>query len=396
MVLMVLDGADGADEPVNEVVHAFAQRYLCRDFVNSYWGTEHGGIVWSMTADRPDRRVPNAHTACLPWIDGDVDASVGSAGETVIASPFPYQGRTVWGDAARAAAPGWSGDATAWARYFDVQGRFVQGDSAVRHADGTYTFHGRSDDVMNVGGNRVGIEPIENALLKALYGRVRNAVVFGASEATLGECPIALVVPSSPLDWSANETTYTHLVRDAVSSAVGRFAVPRAIVCVDEIPVTLSGKYPRGLLKALYDGFDNAVNTDAMSNPECVAVVADVLVQHRCQRGKCDHDTRPDELNVKTHDTRRHRMREAAWDEHAMRALWIELLGFERVDLPFCIKKKCPRVACGSVEPRPQLCTPERAPDGGLARPHARYQAPPLLYWGPCCKQKACSAPGYS
>jgi non-ribosomal peptide synthetase component E (peptide arylation enzyme) len=41
----------------------------------------------------------------------------------------------------------------------------VQGDASVREADGSFTFRGRSDEVINVGGNRIGTAEIENALL---------------------------------------------------------------------------------------------------------------------------------------------------------------------------------------------------------------------------------------
>ena len=61
--------------------------------------------------------------------------------------------------------PEWRGDFERWARYFAPGAGYVQGDTAVQHVDGAYTFHGRSDEVMNVGGNRIGTEEIENAIL---------------------------------------------------------------------------------------------------------------------------------------------------------------------------------------------------------------------------------------
>ena len=56
------------------------------------------------------------------------------------------------------------------------------GDTAVEHTDGAYTFHGRSDEVMNVGGNRISTEEIENAILRynessASLTRVANCAV---------------------------------------------------------------------------------------------------------------------------------------------------------------------------------------------------------------------------
>ena len=46
-------------EPVNEAVHRFAAAHLTPNYINSYWATEHGGMVWSRchgNADQPVRR----------------------------------------------------------------------------------------------------------------------------------------------------------------------------------------------------------------------------------------------------------------------------------------------------------------------------------------------------
>ena len=60
-------------EPVNEVVQTFAQRHLTPNYINCYWATEHGGIVWGRchaNADQPLR--PDTRSWPLPWIDGEV------------------------------------------------------------------------------------------------------------------------------------------------------------------------------------------------------------------------------------------------------------------------------------------------------------------------------------
>lgn len=101
-------------EPTSPVVQQFGMDLVTPWYTNSYWATEHGGIVWTHlygNADFPLRA--DAHTYPLPWILGDVwvadseaDASgsvqariaeVGEKGEIVIAAPFPYLCRTIWG-----------------------------------------------------------------------------------------------------------------------------------------------------------------------------------------------------------------------------------------------------------------------------------------------------------
>ena len=177
-------------EPTSPVVQQFGMDLVTPWYTNSYWATEHGGIVWTHlygNADFPLRA--DAHTYPLPWILGDVwvadseaDASgsvqariaeVGEKGEIVIAAPFPYLCRTIWGAEAdfkiegRAVARGWRGDferyrKTYWTRWRDTLA-YTQGDFAVKYADGGFSLHGRSDDVINVSGHRLGTEEIEGA-----------------------------------------------------------------------------------------------------------------------------------------------------------------------------------------------------------------------------------------
>ena len=100
--------------------------------------------------------------------EGDIaswrKAVPGEQGEVVIRRPYPYLALTVW-SSNDFGSPSWRGDLERWSRYFASSVGYVQGDAAVRHTDGAYSFHGRSDEVMNVGGNRIGTEEIESAIL---------------------------------------------------------------------------------------------------------------------------------------------------------------------------------------------------------------------------------------
>ena len=129
-------------EPVSPPVQAFGMAHVTPDYINSYWATEHGGIAWTRpygNADFPLKA--DTHAWPLPWIVGDVwveDADGGAhrgavrarrrgrggvatrrrtarSGEIVIAAPYPYLARTIWGDAANfrvkdgAVLGGWRG-----------------------------------------------------------------------------------------------------------------------------------------------------------------------------------------------------------------------------------------------------------------------------------------------
>ncbi len=277
-------------EPTSPVVQRFGMDVLCRQYINSYWATEHGGIVWTHffgNRDAPLRA--DAHAYPLPWIFGDVwapegddpdgrsghrRAADGERGELVIEQPYPYLARTVWGDAEGLDRPGWAGDrarwrSTYWARWSDALA-YTQGDFARRHADGSFSFHGRSDDVINVAGHRIGTEEIEGAILRdkvlTADSPVGNVVVVGAPHPQKGLTPVAFVQTTDARDLTPDEE---RRLAALVRSEKGAVAVPSDFIAVSELPETRSGKYVRRLLAALTRGADPG-DLSSLRNPDAV------------------------------------------------------------------------------------------------------------------------------
>ena len=123
------------------------------------------------------------------------DAAEGEQGDVVIRRPYPYMALTVW-KSEGFGTESWKGDLSRWSASFATVG-YIQGDAAVRDAKGAYTFHGRSDEVINVGGNRIGTEEIEAALLidtQREGSPLRNCVVVGMNDDVLGTVPVAFLV----------------------------------------------------------------------------------------------------------------------------------------------------------------------------------------------------------
>merc|ERR1711907_475193 len=106
---------------------------------------------------------------------------------------YPYQGLTVW-MSENFGSSDWCGDIERWGKYFAIGAGYVQGDAAIRHAGGAFTFHGRSDEVINVGGNRIGTEEIESALLidaASENSPMRGCAVVGMADKVRGMVPVA-------------------------------------------------------------------------------------------------------------------------------------------------------------------------------------------------------------
>ncbi len=292
-------------EPCSPPVQAFGMQNVTPQYINSYWATEHGGIAWTHfygNADFP--LAADARTFPLPWIVGDVwledeagdrdaiapfarlagegvnwrRAAAGEKGEIVIAAPYPYLARTVWGD------PGnfnvtdghvdaaWKGDGERWDagywRRWNGVWAYTQGDFAVRHDDEGFSLHGRSDDVINVSGHRMGTEEIEGAILREKQldpdTPLGNVLVIGAPHREKGLTPIAFVTPAPGRTLTRDD--YRRL-SDLVRQEKGAVAVPGDFIEVSQFPETRSGKYMRRMVRALVEGGDVG-DVTTLRNPE--------------------------------------------------------------------------------------------------------------------------------
>ena len=119
------------------------------------------------------------------------------------------------------------------------------GDLGHVDSDGYLFLAGRSDDVINRGGEKIYPREIEDFLL-AQPG-VRSAAVVGARDEVLGERPVAYVVPAGPArpDQLADE------LRAACEAALPRPQRPAAFHLVRELPLGATGKVARARLREL-------------------------------------------------------------------------------------------------------------------------------------------------
>ena len=129
----------------------------------------------------------------------------------------------------------------------DADGWLDTGDLGYLDEDGYLFLVGRSDDVINRGGEKIYPREIEEILL-AQPG-VRSAAVVGAADEVLGERPVAYVVPDG--DWLASELAIEMTLRDACAALLPRHKQPSAFRVVDELPLGPTGKVSRRRLKDL-------------------------------------------------------------------------------------------------------------------------------------------------
>ncbi len=304
-------------EPVSPAVQQFGMEIMSPQYINSYWATEHGGIVWTHFFGNDDFPLrPDAHTYPLPWVAGDVwvaeagpaggepvyrPAEIEEKGEIVITAPYPYLTRTIWGDVSgfEAVLRGerslhdWHGDAerfekTYWKRGPHGEWAYVQGDFAMKYGDGSFTLHGRSDDVINVSGHRMGTEEIEGAILRDKQitpdSPVGNCIVVGAPHREKGLTPVAFVL-------AAPGQRLTSIDRkrldDLVRNEKGIVAVPEDYIEVSAFPETRSGKYMRRFLRNLM--LDEPLgDTTTLRNPESLDEIREKIVEWKRKQQLAD------------------------------------------------------------------------------------------------------------
>lgn len=118
------------------------------------------------------------------------------------------------------------------------------GDKYACDADGYYTYAGRSDDMLKVGG--IYVSPFEVEAALAQHPAVLEAAVIGVADADELVKPKAFVVLRPGQQWHAGMAAE---LQAFVKSRLAPYKYPRAIECVDELPKTATGKIQRFRLR---------------------------------------------------------------------------------------------------------------------------------------------------
>ncbi len=236
-------------EPINPEAWKWYYRIIGKEklpIVDTWWQTETGGF---MIAPLPGIELvplkPGSATNPLPGILAEVydekgqPTPTGVKGFLVVKTPWPGMLETLWKDAERFKQ-------TYFSRWPNV---YYTGDYAVRDPDGYFWLLGRADEVLKVAGHRIGTVELESALVS--HPAVSEAAVMGKEDAVKGEVPVAFVVLRS--GFSPSDELRSDLVKH-IRNTIGPIATPDAIVIVNKLPKTRSGKIMRRLLKAVLVG----------------------------------------------------------------------------------------------------------------------------------------------
>jgi acetyl-CoA synthetase len=236
-------------EPINPEAWKWYYRVMGKEklaIVDTWWQTETGGY---MIAPLPGIELvplkPGSATYPLPSVDADVydekgqSTKAGNKGFLVVKSPWPGMLQTLWKDPERFKQ-------TYFGRWPNT---YYTGDYAVKDPEGYFWLLGRADEVLKVAGHRIGTVELESALVS--HPAVSEAAVMGKEDAIKGEVPVAFVVLRS--GFTPSEELRAELVKH-IRTAIGPIATPDAIIIVNKLPKTRSGKIMRRILKAVLVG----------------------------------------------------------------------------------------------------------------------------------------------
>jgi benzoate-CoA ligase len=116
------------------------------------------------------------------------------------------------------------------------------GDKYTRDADGYYTYGGRSDDMLKVGGIYVSPFEVEGCLMT--HGAVLEAAVIGIADQE------GLVKPKAYVVLKAGQQVTAEELQAHVKTRLAPYKYPRWIEFVPELPKTATGKIQRFKLRA--------------------------------------------------------------------------------------------------------------------------------------------------
>ena len=229
-------------EPINPEAWIWYRRNIGHNhcpIVDTWWQTETGMILISPTLILP--LTPGSPTRPLPTIDADVvdkngnSVGQGKGGFLIIRHPWPSQMRTIYSEPDR------------YETYWNtIPGVYFAGDAATIDRAGYFRIQGRVDDVIKIGGHRLGSMEIESSLVS--HPAVAEAAAIGKPDEVKGERIKVLVILKRDIEPSDDLAKELQM---HVRTTIGALAVPDELEFVSSLPKTRSGKIMRRIIRAI-------------------------------------------------------------------------------------------------------------------------------------------------
>ncbi len=267
-----------AGEPLDEPTARWIAGALGKPVIYNYWQTDTGWPILTI-ANGVEPRASKFGSPGVPMYGFDVQlldentgeplAGAGRKGVVAIRGPLPPGCmQTVWRDDERFVKTYWQ----------SLPGQLVYNtfDWGIRDEDGYYYILGRTDDVINVAGHRLGTREIEESL--ASHPAVAEVAVVGVADALKGQVAMAFAVLKDPAlaATPADALALEGALMKQVDGQLGAVARPARVRFVPLLPKTRSGKLLRRAIQAVCEGRDPGDLT-TMDDPAALQQIREQL-----------------------------------------------------------------------------------------------------------------------
>ena len=268
-----------AGEPLDEPTARWIADGLGVPIIDNYWQTESGWPI--LTIANGVEKAPSKYgSPGIPMygykvklLDDQTGAELtapNQKGVVAIEGPLPPGCmQTVWRDDERFVKTYWS----------SVPGKMVYStfDWGIKDEDGYYFILGRTDDVINVAGHRLGTREIEESI--SAHPNVSEVAVVGGAAQLKGQVAMAFAVAkdASGLTDAAARLRLEGEIMKLVDRDLGAVARPARVLFVTALPKTRSGKLLRRAVQAVCEGRDPGDLT-TMEDPAALQQIRELML----------------------------------------------------------------------------------------------------------------------
>jgi propionyl-CoA synthetase len=267
-----------AGEPLDEPTAQWISDGVGKDIIDNYWQTESGWPILTIAngVEKAPSKFGSPGIAMYGYDVKLLDEATGEElqgadkkGVLVIEGPLPPGCmQTVWQDDDRFVNTYWK----------SVPGKLIYStfDWATRDKDGYYFILGRTDDVINVAGHRLGTREIEECI--SGHPNVSEVAVVGVADTLKGQVAMAFAVvkdTSGLVDDKARFALEGEIMK-LVDQSIGAIGRPARVRFVTVLPKTRSGKLLRRAIQAVCEGRDPGDLT-TMEDPLALQQIRDLM-----------------------------------------------------------------------------------------------------------------------
>lgn len=267
-----------AGEPLDEPTATWIADAIQRPIIDNYWQTETGWPIMAICNGvealptkfgSPGKAVYGYDVQLVDEVTGEEITAAHQKGLIAVNGPLPPGClQTVWGNDERFISAYWSS--------VPNKCMYSTSDWGVKDEDGYFYILGRTDDVINVAGHRLGTREIEESI--ASHPAVAEVAVVGVADALKGQVAMAFAVLKDAA-LSANPDDAMQLesaIMKVVDGQLGAVARPARVRFVTLLPKTRSGKMLRRAMQAVCEGRDPG-DLSTMDDPSALQQIKDLL-----------------------------------------------------------------------------------------------------------------------